>query len=81
MNTAKKLLLAPVVAAIAFVALQSFTASAPTIKCVGPNGECLITLPDGTQVRSTGQAEITPTPADPLPAPELPGKDAVASNL
>ncbi len=72
MSTTKKLLLAPVVAAIAFVALQSFAPAAQQIDCVGA-GTCIITLPDGTKVESTGSARITPSPA-----PVDPVQDATA---
>lgn len=58
----KRVFVAPLIAAIAFVSFSSFSeaeSKAAAVKCVGSTGYCRITLPDGTVAESTGNVEVT----------------------
>jgi len=92
MPITKKLLLAPVVAAIALVALQSFGPAAQQPECVGPTGVCRIVLPNDIIIETTGQGKSNPLPdpptepspgPNPLPTLERPLQDEnlVVTNL
>jgi len=67
MFTARKMLLASAVAAIAFASLQSFTSVTPALECFGYDGYCRITLPDGTVIESPGRIRVVDS-SDRLPA-------------